>query len=272
MDFKYHGIILAKFDIAEADRIYTIYTLEEGKIRALGRGVRRPQAKLAGFLEPITYGEIFISKNQGRGNITGAITLNSFFAIKSDLESVTRVFYVFKILEKIITQQEKDEKVFNLLLSYLETLEELKSEEDKENRPDVITLGFLFKLLDSLGYKIEVEKCVSCGRKLLPANNFFDASQGGVMCQNCHTLGTPPHQNAPHVNSETNGFEPKEKSASISWGYRWCGGKKISTASIKLIRIFLKNNLENFVKIKAEKESIRNLKIIANESVGWVMN
>lgn len=240
MDFKYHGIILGKFDVAEADRIYTFYTQEEGKVRVLAKGVRKPQAKLAGFLEPITYGEIFISKNQGRGSITGALTLNSFSAIKSNLEATTRVFYIFKILEKLITQQERDEKVFRLLLAYLETLEKLSSENNEENIMDITTLGFLFKLLDGLGYKLEVEKCVSCGKKLKPEDNFFSAGQGGVMCQDC--------------------------ARSVAERL------KITPGAIKLVRIFLKNKIENFIKIKAEKENIRNLKIIANEAVRWVTN
>ena len=39
MEYKYNGIILGKNDIAETDRIYSIYTREAGKIRVLGKGV-----------------------------------------------------------------------------------------------------------------------------------------------------------------------------------------------------------------------------------------
>ena len=36
MEYKYTGIILNKRDVGETDRIYSIYTLEGGKIRMQG--------------------------------------------------------------------------------------------------------------------------------------------------------------------------------------------------------------------------------------------
>ena len=49
MDYKYNGIILSKKDVAETDRIYSIYTREAGKIRVLGKGVRNPTLNWQGI-------------------------------------------------------------------------------------------------------------------------------------------------------------------------------------------------------------------------------
>ena len=244
MNFKYNGIILNKFDIGETDRLYAIYTLEAGKIRTKAIGVKKPNAKLAGSLEPVTFSEIFLARGRGRGNITGAITLNNFLAIKSEISALQKIFYVFGIFNRLITDEEKDEKMFSLLLSYLEAMDKLCQDEAvprlyDENKSDIVTLGFLFKLLERLGYGIEVEKCVKCGSKLEPEGNYFSPEPGGVVCPNC-AAGN---------------------------------GKKISINShaIKLIRIFLKNKVENFGKISVKKEDIKNLKIIANEEINWII-
>jgi DNA repair protein RecO (recombination protein O) len=245
MQFKYNGIILNKFDIGETDRLYNIYTLEVGKMRAKAIGVKKPNAKLAGNLEPITQAEIFMARGRGKGNITGAIAINNFLAVKSDISALRKIFYVFGIFNRLVTDEEKDEKIFNLLLGYLKAMEFLCRDTQverlhNENKSDIITLGFLFKLLLNLGYGIEVEKCVSCGEKLKTEDNYFSPESGGMICASC--------------------------------GKKLSGKIKISSNAIKLIRVFLKNKLENFKKISAPKEDIRNLKIIIEEEVKWIGN
>lgn len=236
MEYKYIGIILSKKDIAEADRIYIIYTLEAGKIKAIGKGVRRPNAKLAGNLEPITAAEIFIAKSRGMGKITGAIPVNNFSNIKNNLNLLTQVFYVFKLLEKIIADQEKDEAVYRLVFDYLEGMDKLS--EDREHKVEILTMGFVFKFLDQSGYRLEMGKCVHCEKKLKPEHNYFSIARGGVLCFDCHRV------------------ESKRL--------------KINGETIKMIRIFLANKMSSLVKLKIAEKDLKNLKLIAGESVNWI--
>lgn len=238
MDYKYTGIILGKRDIGEADRIYTIYTLEAGKIQARAIGARRLNAKLAGHLETATLSEIFTAKTKGIGKITGAIGENYFYGIKENLKALEKVFFVFSRLNRIISEQEKDEKIFYLLKDYLEVMEKISVGEEKEEKMDVISFGFLFKFLEETGYKLETGKCVDCGKRLRPEGNFFSAEKGGVVCGACENI--------------------KEKRIGISG------------EAIKLLRIFSKNKLESLIKIRVSEKEIKNLKIIAQEAMNWI--
>lgn len=235
MEYKYNGIVLNKRDIGEADRIYTIYTLEAGKIRVLGKGVRKSNAKLAGNLETVTQAEIFIAKNKGMGKITGSIAINNFPNIKTNLDLLNQVFYVFKILLKLLTEEEKDEKFFILLEKYLSILE---TDPYDEKKTDILTAGFLFKVLSEMGYRIEVEKCVYCEKKLLLENNYFSVARGGILCGNC------------------SGAEPRKMI--------------ISNESIKLIRIFLRNKLENLNKVQVSRKESDQLKVILKLTLDWI--
>ena len=123
MELKYTGIILGKYDVGETDRMYIIYTKEAGKIRVLGKGVRRPNAKLAGHLEPVTLAEIFVARSRGVGKITGSIVLNNFARIKNNFNLLQKVFFALKIFEKLISDEEKDENIFVLVNNFLESLE-----------------------------------------------------------------------------------------------------------------------------------------------------
>jgi len=238
MDFKYNGIILSKKDVGEADRIYTIFTLETGKIKALGKGVRRPNAKLAGHLEPLTYAEIFLSKSRGTGKLTGSGVVENFLKIKSDIEALIQISYAVKMLEKLIPEQQKEERIFNLFTDYLNVMEGLSGKKDS-GKKNVVTLGFLFKLLAESGYKLETKKCVVCGNRLRPGNNYFSASRGGVMCGNCHRL------------------EQKKV--------------KIEDSSIKFLRLFEQNKISNLEKLHSSRKDLDNLGKIINESLDWVL-
>ncbi|MFA6382797.1 MAG: DNA repair protein RecO [Parcubacteria group bacterium] len=238
MDYKYTGIILNKKNVAETDRIYTIYTQEAGKIRVLGKGVRRPNAKLAGNLESLTMAEIFVAKSRGIGKITGAIVLDNFLGTKSNLDALGRVGDIFKIFGKIMAEQEKDEQIFEILAGFLTSMDKLSAEETSGRKMDILSLGFLFKLLGEMGYRLEVGKCVNCGAKLQPENNYFSPAKGGVLCERCHTV------------------ENKRL--------------KISTESIKLVRIFMKNKIENLAKLQVSQKDVNNLKVIVQESINWL--
>ena len=240
MEYKYNAIILNKIDIGETDRVYVVYTLEAGRILARAIGVKKPNAKLAGNLEPITYCEIFLAKGKGRGNITGAIPIELFFAIKENISALEKVFGALKIFNRLVTQEEKDEKTFQLLLNYLIAMEKITKETKESNlKFDILTLGFVFKLLQNLGYEMETKKCAKCAKKLVAGENYFNAERGGIICPACARM-------------QNNKI-------------------RITDEAVKLIRIFLDNKIENLGKIKTESQNLRNPKIIAMEAVRWVV-
>jgi DNA repair protein RecO (recombination protein O) len=236
MDYRYNGIVLNSREVGEADRVYTIFTLEAGKIRVLGKGVRKINAKLAGFLEPLIWAEIFVSRGKGLGQISGSLIENSFPAIRSNWELSKDVFAVFKLVDKLAPEQQKDEKAFKLLLSYLETLEKIS--EKKTEKLALLRLGFLFKFTHQLGYGLEAEKCLSCGKIFSPGKNFFSPGRGGFLCAEC----------------------PKNLESDLP----------VKDSSIKLLRIFAKNRLENMTKLAVSPEEIKDLEKIAKRYLIWM--
>lgn len=232
MDYKYTGIVLSKRNIGETDRMYVIYTLEGGKIRAIARGVRKSQAKLAGHLENFMLADVFVAKNRGTGNITGAIVENDFALTRKNLEALQSAFSIARMIEKFTTWDDPDKKLFLLLQEYFESLEDILSQEKEEKIP-LINLGFQFKLFDALGYLLEMDHCVSCGEKIRNEKNHFDAIQGGIICQSCSSQGKP--------------FLP------------------ISENAIKSIRLFRKSSLKSLQKLSVQEKDLRNIERVAQD-------
>lgn len=237
MEYKFTGIVLGKYNVGEADRVYTIYTLEKGKIKALAKGVRKSQARLAGNLENFSLVDLAIAKGRGTGKITGSIVENNFKNLRGNLEALRNVFEAVKILDELTGLEEKDAAIFNLLESYLETANEasLKKQEEKIS---LITQGFILKSLGLLGYKIEANACIKCSSVFSKGGNYFSAEKGGIMCAVC--------------------------SGRV--------GNKIGVSEnvIKIIRIFFQNKLKSLLKLKVTQKEIDNLKTIADDFIQWI--
>lgn len=237
MDYKYTGIILSKKDVGETDRIYSIFTLEAGKIQALAKSVRKPQAKLAGFLENFTLSEIFVAKNQGTGKIRGSIVENNFKNLRTSLEALTKASRAVNLLDKLTNRENKDEKIFALLKNFLESLDD-SVKNKKEEKINLLDLGFIFKLFESLGYKIEANHCSQCGKSLSKSKNFFSPESGGIICNSC--------------------------------SLKTANKIPILDDSIKLIRIFHNNKIESLGKLKVGQKEISNLAMISKMFFQWI--
>jgi len=247
---KYTAIILASRETGEVDRLYFLYTLEQGLVKAVAKGVRKSAAKLAGHLEPGTLSEVYIARSRGIGQITGAITLENFENIKKDLVKVSEVLKIFHFFLKSFREGEKDEKVFELLRDFLTRVGFLSSDESSI----LVVEAFWWKLFDALGHRPEAMRCVNCGGKLRGQSSvhgiqslnqgltfslaslagslrlnlkYFSAEKGGVICSNCR----------PNFGESI----------------------LISDNQIKILRVFLGNSFEKIARIKIDEDELKRL-------------
>jgi DNA repair protein RecO (recombination protein O) len=224
---KYTAIILTSKEIGEYDRLYFLYTFEQGLIKVAAKGVRRPTAKLAGHLEPATLSEVYVARSRGRGQITSAITIANFKRIKNSLEKLQVFICISSFFSRCFSEGEADKKIFDLLLAFLRTTDSISGRE-KNEKDELATLAFWWKILDQMGQKPEVAKCIVCGKKTKSGKkNYFDIRKGGIVCLPCN---------------------PKGKNVF-----------PISENQIKLLRVFLSNSLENVIKIKVSADELRGL-------------
>jgi DNA repair protein RecO (recombination protein O) len=237
MEYKYTGIILSKRSVGETDRIYTMYTLEGGKIRSLAKGVRKAQAKLAASLENLTLADITIVRTRGLGKITGSIVEQSFSALKQDCDALLETFLGLAIFEKMVDFENPDPEVFKLLREYLEAVNSSVIFNDVEKYV-LLRLAFVTKLLVDLGLALEVSSCVSCGGSLSQDLLSFSAEHGGTLCSKCAQ-------------------ENPESALAVS------------ANAVKLIRLFLKHNIAAATKIKAQARDLDSARLMLDDFLRW---
>lgn len=109
------GIILGRIDYGEADRILTVLTPDQGKLRLMAKGVRRIKSKLAGGIELFSVSQITFIRGKGEiGTLVGTRLQKHYGNIVQDIERVQLGYELIKMLDKA-TEDEPEAAYFELL-------------------------------------------------------------------------------------------------------------------------------------------------------------
>jgi DNA repair protein RecO (recombination protein O) len=177
-NYQTEAIIIKKIKLGEAGRILTLYTPHLGKIQAVAKGVRRPRSKLAGHLELLTHSLVSLARGRNIDTITGSQTINSFLPLKSDLRLTSYALYTTELVNQFTAEGIEDYPLFQLLL---ETMHRLCQGGDNE----LVQRYFELHLLNEVGYRPQLEQCVSCRSMLKSTTNSFCPGAGGMLCPSC---------------------------------------------------------------------------------------
>src|SRR5918992_1027355 len=89
--FKTEAIVLRSIRYGEADRILHLYSRERGRIGAVAKGVRRPQPRFGGPLQPLFRVDLVL--HEGRGElytVAAAQTVHAHAGIREGRAALAR--------------------------------------------------------------------------------------------------------------------------------------------------------------------------------------
>ncbi len=119
------GIVLNRIDFQEADRIISLMTPDQGKIRLIAKGVRKLASKLAGGIELFSVSEItFIRGKSDLGTLVSSRLKVHFGKIVQDIDR-TMLGYEFLKRTNKVTEDAADTEYFDLLRTTLSALNDL---------------------------------------------------------------------------------------------------------------------------------------------------
>lgn len=176
--FRLDALILKHMDYGEADRIMVVFSKEQGKVRAIAKGVRKIHSRKAGHLEPFTHSRIFLARGRDMPIITQAQTIDQFNGLRNDLLKIGYASYVIELIDRFSSEDGENYSLFQLLLETIKRLEVYE---------DLFTpiRYFELHLLDMQGFKPELFICIKCKKTIQAENQFFSAGLGGVLCPRC---------------------------------------------------------------------------------------
>ncbi len=178
--YRVEGVVLRRQNLGEADRLTTIFTLERGKMRLLAKGVRRPASRKAGHLEPFSRVALLVARGRNLDLVTQAEALESYPALRQDLDLLARGSYVVELLDRFSVEEGVENRSLYDLLVH--TLDELSK---RQIEPEAVVLFFSMRLLDHVGFRPELFQCLACSAEIMPQDQFFSFQRGGVLCPAC---------------------------------------------------------------------------------------
>ncbi len=106
------GIVLTRTDYGEADRIITMLTPDQGKVRVIAKGVRRVKSKLAGGIELFSVSSItYIPGRKEIGTLVSTRLQQHFGNIVKDIDRTMLGYELLKRLNKA-TEDDVDDDYF----------------------------------------------------------------------------------------------------------------------------------------------------------------
>ena len=174
------ALLVRSVAYGEADIIATFFTETDGKVSSIVRGARRSTKRFGGALEPIHElvvvlddkgKELCVLKEARIGRIREGIV--------ADLDAMDAAGRALRWVRHLCPARTPEPSAWASLRALLDVL-------DAGFPPLQHLAVFGFGLLADVGYGIDFERCVRCG-KPCPAGRpaFLDAAGGGLVCMSC---------------------------------------------------------------------------------------
>jgi DNA repair protein RecO (recombination protein O) len=186
--YRDDGIVLRTQKLGEADRIITVLTRRTGRVRAVGKGVRRTKSRFGARLEPFTHVDLQLHTGRSLDVITQAETVRPYGEpLSGDYPRYTSGTAMLETAEKF-TPMEKEPSIRQFLL----LVGGLRALGDTAHDPRLVLDAFLLRSLAVAGYAPALEECAVCGTPDAAArtgSRAFAIAAGGLTCRSCRPPG-----------------------------------------------------------------------------------
>ena len=183
-NYTTQAINLKSYNLGESDKIMVMYSRDYGLLRGVAKGVKKPSSSLGGRMQLLVANNLLLAKGKNLDIVCQAEVIDSFSSIKNDM---TRLIYSFYCAELISIFGLEDD--FNSKEIYDLTFEALKNISIFSSLEEILwtVIRFKLKLLQQVGYAVELDNCVKCNKMEYNYNNyhFFCSESGGVICSDC---------------------------------------------------------------------------------------
>lgn len=236
LHYRTEGFTFRKENRLEADRVFSVFTKDFGRIEVFGRTIRKINSKLRPNIEIFSLSEIEFIQGKNKKTLTNTLFLERFKNISEVPEKLEIAFNIAYILDNFIKGEEKDEKILELIV---DTFEKLNNHTLSTKNYSLVYYYFLWNFIFVLGYGPELSKCAVCQQKLNPYGLYFSNREGGVICKNCFILKKD--------------------------------GLKIKSDTVKVLRLILEREWDIFLRLKIETSWQNLLKEVSDNYCDYLL-
>ncbi|HEX8973664.1 DNA repair protein RecO [Oryzihumus sp.] len=181
--YRDEAIVLRTQKLGEADRIVTLLTRTQGKVRGVAKGVRRTKSRFGARLEPCMVVDVQLYEGRSLDTVTQAETLAPYGdVIARDYTAWTAATAMLETADRLTEEREPAVQQFLLLAGALRSLA------GGEHDPGLVLDAYLLRSLAVAGWAPSFHDCARCGAD--GPHRAFNIASGGTVCPSCRTPGS----------------------------------------------------------------------------------
>ena len=175
------ALVVRTVEVGESDVVATLVTVQLGKVSAIVRGARKGSRRVEGALEPIhTIAVLLEDKGRDLVTLKESRIVRTRPALASNLESLGAAGTALRWARHLFPARTPEPQGWRILVELLDALDA----EVGVARMELARAGL--GLLRAVGYALDLERCVRCGRACPSGQSAcIDPSQGGLVCRAC---------------------------------------------------------------------------------------
>ncbi len=174
--YRDNAVVLRSWKLGEADRIVSLMTQQNGKIRCVAKGARKTKSRFGSSVDPTNHLEVQLYRGKGDlDTLTQVQSIDRFPTLREDLELFARASSMLEAVELVSQDREPNEALYTMLARGMHTVASSESH--------LVVAGFFLKLLAQEGFAPSVDVCVLCGATTNLTH--FSVGDGGTTCGTC---------------------------------------------------------------------------------------
>ena len=198
--YRDEAVVLRVHKLGEADRIVTLLTRRHGRVRAVGKGVRRTSSRFGARLEPGSHldvqlysrlpeGQAAPGGQRGLDVVQQAESIDAFGArLADDYGRWTAASAICETAERLTDEGEPTLRLYLLVVGALRALTA------REHDAGLILDAFLIRAMANAGWEPALRECAKCSRP--GPHAAFNVAAGGAVCETCRPPGSSRPQPA----------------------------------------------------------------------------
>ncbi len=180
------ALLVRQVAYGESDVIATLFTEAEGKLGALVRGGRKSSKRVGGALEPFHTIEARLDDRGGElATLREARIVKVRTGITTSLESIESAGTALRWVRHACPPRTREPEAWATLSALLDAIDAI-GQAGSGVDPRIALARSALRLLADVGYGLDLERCVTCGRECGPGRAArVDPARGGLVCSSC---------------------------------------------------------------------------------------
>jgi len=164
----------------ERDKIVTLFTLDEGKVRGIAHGAARSVKRFGGRLERLSRVKVAYHDSEGRDlvRIDDLELIEESFRLQQDIVVAAALAYVCEVVGEFVREKESDGRYFRLVGAVIEGFR-------AGAKAGVMLRYFEFWTARLHGIFPDAEQCDACRTPFGEAGARVGAADGEALCPRC---------------------------------------------------------------------------------------